>query len=102
MSCITVVILIFYAIFKLDNLLGYKDYQIIESTSFEHYDLNQSFGYNNGFAIKAGLVMWDDGSATVEDPSYGELKFYMKSWSEEQTSTLTNAFVQLETHFCED
>ena len=49
-------------------------------TRFNHFRQNNKFGFDDGFAIAGAITAWDDGTAVTEDPSYGQIKIYIKSW----------------------
>ena len=38
------------------------------------------FGHKEGFAIAVALIQWDYDDVVIEDPSIGQIKFFMKSW----------------------
>ena len=71
LSVITILLLLAYAIYKVDLLIRLKDYRVQQATSTDFYRGNDGFGRKDGFAFAAGIVEWDDGTDVVEDPAYG-------------------------------
>lgn len=65
---------------------------------FEHYKQTEGFGHNDGFAIAVGIIQWDDGAEVVEEPAYGELKFFIKSWGD--NAPYSDSIYELDTEFC--
>ena len=47
------------------------------------YSHKKEWGYEDGFSFAVGIVAYDNSSATIEDPSIGTLKLYIKSWNSE-------------------
>ena len=60
--------------------------------------MKNTFGFENGYSIAAGITAWDDGTGVTEDPSYGQVKIYLKSWG--QLSRYDELFHELETRAC--
>ena len=55
-----------------------------------HYDSSSfSFGTDKGFAVAAGLTAFDGSRESIEDESIGTVKFYLKSWQNEEELNLT-------------
>ena len=98
LSFVTFLSVTFFAYLKLQDLLGYKDYSVMERTNFEFFDSNASFGHENGLAFTSGLIEWDDGEKIVEDPTYGQLRFYVKSWG--PGAPYDETFHEIGSHFC--
>ena len=100
LSCLTLIILMSYAIFKLQSLLENKNFRVQESGRFEFYAQTYPFGHDQGFAFAAGLIEWDGGGINaIEDPAYGEIKFFVKSFGE--NAPYDDTFHELKTHFCQ-
>ena len=60
--------------------------------------MKESFGFENRYNIAAGITAWDDGTGVTEDPSYGQVKIFIKSWGE--YSKYDELFHELETRAC--
>ena len=71
LSCITVLFLLLYAIYKLSSLVDYKDFRIQEREQTNAFDANKSFGRKDGLAFAMGIIQWDDSDSPLEDPAYG-------------------------------
>lgn len=78
LSLVTIFLMLAYAVFKLDNLIGLKDYRVQQVNRVQHYDGDDKFGSEEGYAIAAGIIEWDEGEGMVEDPSYGVIRLYIK------------------------
>ena len=98
LSIITVVLLSAYAIYKLDIMMGLKDYRVQQSIHIGYFNGLDRFGQDDGFAIAAGITEWDSGEGATEDPAYGSVKFYIKQWN--TILPMAELFRELETRFC--
>ena len=48
--------------------------------------------------MAAGVIEWDEGETTLEDPSYGMLRFYIKSWGKDMP--YAEKFHEVGSHLC--
>ena len=58
-SLVTMLTVFSYAVFKLDNLFGFEEYRVQESTRYEFFKPSEPFGHKNGYALAAGLIDFD-------------------------------------------
>ena len=73
----------FYASTQFINLVDYGSNTIMVSTKDSYFDMEYEFGTQDGFMIAFGLTTYDDDYEVTEDPQYGQLKAYYKSWGED-------------------
>ena len=81
MSILTVFLLIIYSVYKLNTMIGIKDYKIQMQNFENYYSHTDEWGSDNGFTLAACLTAYDGSREVIEDPSIGQLKFYRKGWS---------------------
>lgn len=98
LTLFTITVLVAYAVFKIEDLIDIKDYAVQETSRFEFFKNSAQFGYDDGFAFAAGLSKWDDGQGLTEDPQYGQMKIYIKSWG--INAPFDELFYELETRAC--
>ena len=53
------------------------------------YDHTFEFGFDNGFKVAAAITAFDSNYTETEDPTVGEIKFYLKSWSLDESLSFT-------------
>lgn len=98
LSVLTFVLLLSYAIVKIDDLISLQDYRVQYTKVSDHFSNRDTFGYDDGFMLAAGLVQWDEGEGQIEDLSFGQVKFYLKSWGKD--APYEDHFHELETVKC--
>ena len=74
------VITLFYASYKFEKLVNISDYKVMESQREDFYADVDVFNASHGFQVAATVTAFDGSPETVLDPSYGSLRFVMKSW----------------------
>ena len=79
-TLIAILILIFYAGLQLMRLTGFGEPQIMLSVRDSYYDTDFEFSSDDGLMIAFGLTHYDGNQEPVEDPTYGILNGYYKSW----------------------
>lgn len=62
------------------------------------YSYKKEWGNEDGFSFAVGIVTYDNSSATIEDPSIGTLKIYIKSWDSEDFEA--GLFKKIDSHAC--
>ena len=101
LSVVTVSLILTYGVFKLDNLITIKEYNVKHAMRIGHYQSSSQFGNeHDGFSFAAGMVQWDEGEGMVEDPSYGQVRMFIKSWG--VNSFYDDTFHELETRPCNE
>ena len=88
-----------YGSFKFRQLINTEEYNVTESNQFDYFDEWSEFGHANKFGLAAGLIAWDRDGKILEDPTFGILKFYRKSWT---IDSIGEPFVELPTHYCNE
>ena len=69
------------------------------STRDSFFTTDDEFSYDKGFMIAFGITAYDDNREHIEDPTYGTIKAYYKTWGlNEQKQTVD--FVELPTSMC--
>ena len=79
-TLLAVIILIFYAGLQYMRLVGFGEPQIMLSVRDSFYDTDFEFTSNDGLMIAFGLTHYDSNPEPIEDPTYGVLNGYYKSW----------------------
>ena len=79
-TLIASLILIFYAGLQLLRLTGFKEPQIMLSVRDSYYGTDFEFTSDDGLMIAFGLTQYDSNQEIIEDPTYGILNGYYKSW----------------------
>ena len=72
--------IIFYASIQFINLIEYGDNTIMVSSRDSHFGSDFEFMTKNGLQIAFGLTAYDGNQEPIEDPEYGELKAFYKTW----------------------
>ena len=58
-SLATIILISMYGIFKLSSLMKYSDYNVQESRKENYYVSEDSFGFEAGYMMAAGLIAYD-------------------------------------------
>ena len=98
LSVITTILMLSYAFYKLDSLVSRNEYKVLVADRIDWYELYATFGYDNGFAFAVGFTAWDDGVGITEDPTYGQIKIFIKSWG--LNAPFEDTFHEIETRSC--
>ena len=98
LSVLTIIAVLAYGGYKFLVLFDYADYKVQAAVSENFYDLMDSFESPKGFNIAAGVTRYDSTAEVVEDPDYGTVKFYLKSYGLGEPGI---AFDELPTRMCE-
>ena len=80
LSLLTLLLLLFYAGYKLDKMVSFSDYKIQTRDFEDYFDSDEKWGHNDEFALAAGVSAYDGSSESIEDLSIGQVKFYRKAW----------------------
>ena len=103
LSCLSFSLVGLFAIYKLLALINHAEYSVQKNTHNEYFEATYPFGHEDGFAVAVGVTDYftQDKSTKVslEDPSIGTVKFYLKSWGENAHSD--DLFLELETRECQ-
>lgn len=68
-----------------------------------YYESGDVFGYEDNFFVAMGIsdyIAPYERRTSIEDPSIGNLKFYIKSWGENAPSGTESLFLELESRDC--
>ena len=80
LSVLTLIALLVYGSYKFLVLLDLTDYKVQTAISETYYDFMEGLPSTQGFNVAAAITTYDGSSEVVEDPDYGEVKFYIKSF----------------------
>ena len=69
-SIITLILLSMYGMYKLVSLVSYSDYNVQVSRKENYYVSEDSFGFEDGYMMAAGLITYDGKDFNIEDPSF--------------------------------
>lgn len=69
---------------QLLKLLEFREPMIMASVRDSHFDADFQFTSEEGLMIAFGITAYDDNEEPIEDPQYGHLKAYYKSWGLEE------------------
>ena len=87
LSLFTIVIVLIYGSFKIQQLVDLEDYKVQLREEDDAFKDNEKFGFDDGFAVAAGIVSADDyeGDTKVKDvpPEIGAFGFYIKHFNQE-------------------
>lgn len=81
LSVLTIITMVTYASYKFANLLDSSDFRVQERKHENQFAVNATFGYQEGFAVAALVIGFENRTEDIIDPEIGELKFYLKQWS---------------------
>ena len=98
LSCITIMLVMAYAGFKLTSLVALADFDVKERNQHAYYQPSDIFGRKEHFNVAVAFIQWDYKDHVIEDPTIGEIKFMMKSWGNEAG----DPFTELETTYCDE
>ena len=62
------------------------DYEIQMTKMDLEYSETDQLTLEHGFYVAAGLSDYKNNDTIYDDPSYGQIKFYRKSWEKNQTA----------------
>ena len=88
LSLFTVVIVLIYGSFKIQQLVDLEDYKVQLRQEDDAFGETEKFGFDEGFVVAAGILSafeWEDESTPVEEvpPEIGAFGFYIKHFSQE-------------------
>ena len=92
-------IMLFYAFRQYQRLLSYEEPYIMYSVLDSHYSTDHEFTTDDGLMLAFGLTAYDDNQEVIEDPTYGTLRAYYKSWGIKKENTGID-FELIETDAC--
>ena len=67
-------------------LVSFDDYKVQLHEKENFYNTTDPFGSEQEFMIAAALTAYDGDPSSIEDPSYGQLRIFMKKWGENDES----------------
>lgn len=80
----------------MNTLTNVRDYTVSRQDLKYYFEDDSNFTADDGLMIAAGITAYDGNSASIEDPSIGELNFYIKSWG----PRMAFPTIKLDTHLC--
>ena len=83
---------------QLVKLNAFAEPQIMVSVRDSFLDTDFEFTTDDGLMLAFGITAYDDNQEPIEDPSYGTLKAYYKSWGIKGTSGVD--FEELPSEMC--
>ena len=69
-----------FAGYKFNVLVEKTEYDVVVETYQYNFDWTHQFGLDDGFAIAAAIIAYDNSEEPVEDPRIGTIEFYLKYW----------------------
>ena len=82
MSLITLMVIVSYSAYKIISLGTLEEYKVQVRTKDNFYDVDDMFGsIESDFFVAAGLSSYDGDVKSEFDPQIGELKFFLRGWS---------------------
>lgn len=100
-SIILTIIILTYAIQKLDVFLGKKDVDILSTVNDLHFTDDDVFSYENGLNIAVAFTAYDSEEKWILDPTYGELIFSSYEWGAKADGTFATERKPLNSHRCQ-
>ena len=98
LSLITLVLLIGYALYKIQELTVNQEYSIQIHDKKLYYDAADAFTFeDNGFVMAAAITAYDGSPDDITDPEVSEVKFYRKTFDKDSIE-----FTELPTVPCKD
>ena len=79
-SVIVAIAICLYAMGQFLNLVTYGSNTIMVSSRDSFFDTEFEFKTDDGLMIAFGLATYDENYGETEDPTYGQLKAYYKTW----------------------
>ena len=82
LTLVTYVLVMLYAVYQIQLHNDNSDYQLNFEEHVDEYDDNDIFKSSDGFHFAAGLTDFsgENYDKIIEDPTYGQIKFYRKAW----------------------
>ena len=80
LSVITFTLILGYGMYKITDLIDYKDFKLLKFEKENFYDMREPFTNKDGLMIAAAITGYNSNTVPVEDPEVGEIKFYQKLW----------------------
>lgn len=93
-----IVIILFYAAMNLIKLLEFREPTIMMSVRDSYLDTDFEFTSEQGLRFAFALTAYDENQEPIEDPSYGQVKAYYKSWGIKDSNNVD--FEELPTVYC--
>ena len=87
-TLILAIIICVFATIKVITLFNRSDFNVMSETHDYYFDETFQFSSKEGFRVAATVVAPGDTDLKL-DPSIGTLKFYLKTWSEQDDETLS-------------
>ena len=95
---ITLFLTIFYGSLQFIKLINFGEPTIMVSVRDSFLDTDFEFTTEDGLMIAFAITEYDDNEMPIEDPSYGQLKAYYKSWGIKENVSVD--FEELPTTYC--
>ena len=77
-TVILIIILAFYGVMQSIKLFERDETDVMQSSRDAHFDTDFVYSENLWYAF--GITAYDDVREPIDDPSYGELKAFTKTW----------------------
>ena len=97
-TVVLMVTLIFYGAMQSIKLFTFDEADVMVSTRDAYFD--QEYIYSQGLMYSFGISNYDTNYEPIEDPSYGVLKPYYKSWGIKEEGTVD--FEEIPTRECSE
>ena len=81
-------------------MTNFADYQVRVHEKSNFYEIEDGFGYEDGFMIAAAVTAFDGSAEDITDLSIGRLRFVMKSFDSSRAENLRQ-FIDIETGPCD-
>ena len=94
------IVLLSYGSYKVTTMSNLDDFKIGMHIFEDAYEVNDTFGHADGFAVAAAITAFDGSKVDITDPEVGQIKFYLKQWDVDEPH-LSIQFVELENKICQ-
>mmetsp|Transcript_24759 Transcript_24759/g.30942 ORF Transcript_24759/g.30942 Transcript_24759/m.30942 type:complete len:199 (-) Transcript_24759:1123-1719(-) len=101
LSVLTVVLMLFYAGWKLLAMFTLTDYIVRVHDQDNFYAFTEGFGVEDGFMVAAAVSSYDGSPEDITDLSIGRMKFVKKTWDGTDPIKGALKFVDVNTEPCD-
>ena len=97
-TMLAISVVIIYAGMQFIRLMQFGEPSIMVHERVSYFDDDFEFSADKGFMIAYALTAYDDNTESIEDPRYGQLKGYFRTWGLDDKRETT--FTPLPFDFC--
>lgn len=96
MFAITVIAI--YGIMQYMRLIKHQEPDIMVSVMDSHFESDHTFKDTDGLMLAFAITAFDENQESIEDPQYGRLKAYYKTWGLDDSAGVT--FTEIPSSYC--